>query len=56
MTPDSSGPCLDRMQLEQIASGGTLDEAQSIHLNECRACRDQVDSAMEVAKRDLAAG
>ncbi|MDG2030486.1 MAG: serine/threonine-protein kinase [Phycisphaerales bacterium] len=44
MMHDAIGPCLDRMQLERIASGGRTDEKQSMHLESCRSCRDQVDA------------
>ena len=44
MMHDAIGPCLDRMQLEQIASGGRTDEKCSMHLESCRSCRDQVDA------------
>jgi tetratricopeptide (TPR) repeat protein/tRNA A-37 threonylcarbamoyl transferase component Bud32 len=44
MMHDAIGPCLDRMQLEQIASGDRSDEKQSQHLESCQTCRDQVEA------------
>jgi tRNA A-37 threonylcarbamoyl transferase component Bud32/tetratricopeptide (TPR) repeat protein len=44
MMHDSIGPCLDRMQLEQVASGQNVDEKQTIHMASCQSCQEQLES------------
>lgn len=39
MTPDPIGACLDRIQLEQIAAGETVDQRISDHLSACPRCQ-----------------